>query len=550
MNENINLVEDPWIPVMLRDGTRKLYSLRSVFKEAHNIESINSELETMNFALLRFLLAILYRVIQPIEGEAITEPEEALALWEDWWKPGQFENQTIGAYLEKVKDRFNLFDDKYPVFQVGQRTYTPTKGKKGEPKFKIRKLYGDLSESNNKMRLFQNHGVNKDVMASQDIPRWLLHLMYFDDAAAKLTTGVGWVGQCYPVYAKGSNLFETLMLNLVLLDTHRSNYDYKPYPAGIPSWEKEERDQTPKKREIDPPESPVELLTYWGRKIVLVSDRENSVIGFDLIGGDYFEPTDFAIENYTSFRYENPKKPSAIVPDNIARKDPSVSRQFWRELQSVFLPEKETILLPGVVKWIRLLIEEEHLPFNQLYTFQTCSVQYGASNATIAEISDDSITFPKELVLKMDEPRKEHFLKELAKAAKVANIYSFLSRDLAALSGNTSESVLKAHQDTAKQEAYAQLDPLVRDFLRDFELSRKNPYKEWNQDLFRMGESLMSGLERRVSPKVYYPNKYLLEKGKESDTGSYYKARYKYLNSLSSITGIDYRPLKKEENAA
>lgn len=80
--------------------------------------------------------------------------------------------------------------------------------------------------------------------------RWLLYLNGFDDAALKPhipkeqregKIALAWLGQLGFVYAKGNNLFETLLLNLVLLRP-----DHSLWGENCPAWERE----TPRSEEL------------------------------------------------------------------------------------------------------------------------------------------------------------------------------------------------------------------------------------------------------------------------------------------------------------
>lgn len=76
--------------------------------------------------------------------------------------------------------------------------------------------------------------------------RWLLQLNGFDDAGLKKKIRTdkelpsfkpGWLGQLGLIIANGSNLFETLMLNFVLLD-----HQEEPWESAAPVWEKDTPD--------------------------------------------------------------------------------------------------------------------------------------------------------------------------------------------------------------------------------------------------------------------------------------------------------------------
>ena len=89
---------------------------------------------------MRFLLAVLHTVfsrydadgvvykgielddrmrqVEEIKGRAAKEyPDALMKTWKDLWNKGKFPD-IVDKYLEAWRDRFYLFDDKYPFYQV------------------------------------------------------------------------------------------------------------------------------------------------------------------------------------------------------------------------------------------------------------------------------------------------------------------------------------------------------------------------------------------------------------------------------------------------
>ena len=103
-----NLIDEKWIPVRFPDGSAR--------RTGHPRHPAAIERDRGNrgpsplvvAALHRFLLAILYRAL-----EGPTDIDQAKALFREGL-PGE----KITAYLEKWRDRFWLFDEKYPFGQV------------------------------------------------------------------------------------------------------------------------------------------------------------------------------------------------------------------------------------------------------------------------------------------------------------------------------------------------------------------------------------------------------------------------------------------------
>ncbi|HBA72798.1 MAG TPA: type I-E CRISPR-associated protein Cse1/CasA, partial [Geobacter sp.] len=99
-----NLIDEKWIPVRFPDGSRDELGIRDTLLRSKEIAAIEDPSPLVVAALHRFLLAVLYRAL-----EGPTDIDQAKALF----KSG-LPNERIMNYLEKWRDRFWLFDDKYP----------------------------------------------------------------------------------------------------------------------------------------------------------------------------------------------------------------------------------------------------------------------------------------------------------------------------------------------------------------------------------------------------------------------------------------------------
>ncbi|MFR5070193.1 MAG: type I-E CRISPR-associated protein Cse1/CasA [Eubacteriales bacterium] len=62
-----NLLDEPWIKVMKRDGTIDEVSILTVFEQAHLYTDLAGELATQNVAVLRLLLAVLHTVFSRVD---------------------------------------------------------------------------------------------------------------------------------------------------------------------------------------------------------------------------------------------------------------------------------------------------------------------------------------------------------------------------------------------------------------------------------------------------------------------------------------------------
>jgi CRISPR system Cascade subunit CasA len=113
---NFNLIDEPFIPCLLPDGTRRECGLKETLLRAHEIHEIRDESPLVTVALHRLLLAVLHRNFGL----------ESLAAWKRLWQAGRFDAGRLAAYFDRWRDRFDLFDSARPFYQTGgMSTKTP-----------------------------------------------------------------------------------------------------------------------------------------------------------------------------------------------------------------------------------------------------------------------------------------------------------------------------------------------------------------------------------------------------------------------------------------
>lgn len=122
MQKQFCLATEPWIKVIDLQGEVRELSLKSTFAKAHEIRCLAGELPNQDFAVLRFLLAILQTVMYRYEPDGteklLTEPEDALRRWKTVWEDKKLPETVVDKYLEEWKERFYLFHPDHPFYQV------------------------------------------------------------------------------------------------------------------------------------------------------------------------------------------------------------------------------------------------------------------------------------------------------------------------------------------------------------------------------------------------------------------------------------------------
>ena len=129
-----NLLDEPWISIIVdKTGEKKDVSMLDFFHNAGAYHSLAGEMETQNFALLRFLLSVIQTVFSRFDNQGNVLPGVLLderwiqttavdeddlddynsavsECWKQLYTSGVFPD-VLFDYLEKWRDHFYLFDD-------------------------------------------------------------------------------------------------------------------------------------------------------------------------------------------------------------------------------------------------------------------------------------------------------------------------------------------------------------------------------------------------------------------------------------------------------
>ncbi|MBB4842877.1 CRISPR system Cascade subunit CasA [Paucibacter oligotrophus] len=111
MNPSYNLLDEPWLPVRLPDGTVQAMGLLQALRRSAEITALAETSPPSLVAEYRLLLAIVHRALTASMG-----------TWKDaqranWYRQG-LPVDALCAYLETWRERFWLFHDEHPFMQV------------------------------------------------------------------------------------------------------------------------------------------------------------------------------------------------------------------------------------------------------------------------------------------------------------------------------------------------------------------------------------------------------------------------------------------------
>ena len=437
-----NLVNDPWIKVLTQDQETKIVSMVELLKNAKKYIRIAGDMPTQDVIVLRFLLATLTTVYSRVNADG--EPYEWLKLSSDWqidsfenkneipddlletWK-NLYENCDFSAAITYLSSNVSKFDfDK--LYQVDFDTFNSLAKKnisigKKTSTVNIRQINRTISESNNSPAIFSPKSEQqKDKINPDELVRWIL--MYENIAgvtdknkACSNSVSTGWYYNLRPIYAKGNNVFETLMLNLVL-----NNYK-DGYRAERPVWEFEDVKHYVEfiTSQPDPTELTISTLYTLGARMFHIEWEEA-------------QPTIYTAGLPSFPNKEVFNEPMAIFSKNsdgeyISRplKLSQINRSLWLDLDNILAKTHA----PGIISWLRDLISSNLIKDNSISLESTSLISDGKSSSQLPEGQYDvSLELPVE---RLTSPESTFKAVELCK--KLSTNYWYLIKDISDLRG-------------------------------------------------------------------------------------------------------------------
>jgi CRISPR system Cascade subunit CasA len=331
-----NLIDEKWIPVRFPDGTRDELGIRDTLMRSGGIAAIEDPSPLVVAALHRFLLAVLYRAL-----EGPTDIDQAKALFKNG-----LPSEKITAYLEKWKDRFWLFDEKYPFFQIPKfepdiwRTWTV--------------LAAEHNADNAKV-LFDHVDVTAPGKASPaSCARWMLATQTFSVSAGKSElshTGTAPSATSVMILPQGQNLSDTILFSLVpenrvVIQDDKPVWEMEPETVEFLKTKSKSIDSKGKTKEKGPERLGRGLVDRYAwriRAVRLTPDEDGYVSRIAFASGVGFK--------------EN-EKPDPMLGYRIDDKRGKLPIQFrdrglWRDFDSL-LPD-ESHLAPRVIEHATVL---------------------------------------------------------------------------------------------------------------------------------------------------------------------------------------------------
>ena len=457
-----NLLTEPWIRVRLRDNTVREVSLTEALVSAQDYVDLAGEMPTQNAAVLRLLLAVLFTVFSRVDAKGKPQPlaqsDDALERWSELWQLGRFPAEPVRDYLEQWKDRFWLFHPTHPFWQV------PTLS--NGIAFDGKKLNGERAESGNKTPLFQNNSKAEcAVLTYAQAARWLIYQNGYDErggrpkAGNKPRHGVGWLGQIGFVAVKGKNLYETLLRNMVFSTGQNAIQEEQ-----APCWEREHI-RTEQSVEIVMPKNQAELLTLQSRRILLIRSEEmRGVVGYEVLGGDYWDSENAFGEQMTLWRRTSKENEKVTYEPQ----QHEMGKQLWRELPAMLDPEGRK---PGVLIWNQKLQSLRILSKKEQIVISVVGIRYDDQGASVKDVYTDQLEMQLATLNDLGRKWTVRISREVQRCEETAKNIGTLCVELK-LAGGLDYNKVKGFKDKQK---------VTEDARAQFYFAVDQPFRQWLQ---------------------------------------------------------------------
>lgn len=331
MTHSFNLIDEPWIPCIRKNGATEHLGILKTLTEAHNLREVFDESPLVTAALHRFLLAVLHRVMGT----------DSVQEWKGTWIAGRFGKGELSDYFATWHGKFDLFDDQLPFYQAS--------GFEPDKKTPLKRIAFEFAAQNNPTLFDHSTDEQLPAISPGKAAMWLLTNQAFAPTAGKSATihtkDSPW-SRGAVVLVQGDSLFQTLMLNLIpysLLSAVVGN-------PGTPCWES--------KKPLRPehgvsPQGYLDYLTWQSRVIRLIP--ETNAEGNTCVRECYFAQGKSLSESF----WDDPLLAYEIVEDKKGKKARAwrlkKNRAVWRDSSSllglhmdVFRPPTSKALLAGL----------------------------------------------------------------------------------------------------------------------------------------------------------------------------------------------------------
>lgn len=388
MEKSFNLLDKPWLPVRLTDGSVMDVGLLEVFRRSDEVAALAETAPPNLVAHHRLLLAILHRALTRAHPQGWKDKDRAR-----WWREG-FPVDDVIAYLEHWRERFWLFHPEHPFMQVAALATAEETRDKLKPWTQIA-----LASATGNTPVVFDHA--RDDAPTSITPATALcallgYLQFTPGGLVKVfrnSDKAGALANTAAAIPMGENLAQTLLLSLHPWQAHED----------LPAWESSALDVPQLRAAAVLASGPNDRYTRQSRAVLLQREPDGQVRWLRFAAGFALEEGG-APDPMASFRQGS---------NGLVRLGFSEGRALWRDL-AVLVPNPAGTSHPAAVLSYAAALQDELNPFDS--TFQPLLVAGLASDkAKLERWRSERIALPLAL---LKDAGKALYLRNLVEKAE------------------------------------------------------------------------------------------------------------------------------------
>ncbi|GAA4362761.1 type I-E CRISPR-associated protein Cse1/CasA [Paeniglutamicibacter cryotolerans] len=512
MNEEtvpvFDLRHDAWITVQNLDGSIGDVGIVELFARAHQIGCMSNELPTIDFAIIRVLLAVL--------RQAHGQVQDADETWAEAWAAYTLDVTRIAKYLDKegISGSFNLLDPVRPFMQVpGLQT---AKGDSDSPA----RLIADVPAGAHYFTT--RSGSALDRLGFAEAARWLVHVQAFDYSGIKpgatddrrvsggkgYPIGAGWAGQLGGLYLQGATLKETLLLNLHFNERGRDDADSAVWERSALTGASARGDNATEKDPDGTQVFPIgdsDIFTWSSRRVRLKADADG-IISALVTNGDRLIPQNSHVFEPMSLWRDSLTQAKALKLDQVwmpKRHDPD--RSAWRGLGALIGSGEVSASgaadagRPAVVHRLSVLMTAGMLPPGYHMNTVLVGFSYGTQDSSFQNLYCDQLSLEASLLTPQGVRHRGMAIDAVKRTETAVYRLGKLAEQILVAGGNDRPT----DQGMVLSAVYFEFDTLFRNWLKGISVDQEATEFAiaWNVAargiLFKHSDALL----RKASPR-------------------------------------------------
>lgn len=324
MGKDFNLLDEPWLPVHMADGSVKELGLLDTFQRSSQIVALAETAPPNLVAQYRLLLAILHRALTRMLPQGWKDKDRAR-----WYRDG-LPVDAITEYLEYWRERFWLFHPEHPFMQVAVLADAEETRDKRKPWTQIA-----LASANGNTPVVFDHACDSAPTAvgpASAIATLLGFLQFTPGGLVKVLRDAdkaGALANTAAVLPIGGNLAQTLLLSL-----HARKAD-----DDLPAWERAPLALSELRGDAVLATGPNDRYTRQSRAVLLCREPDGTVRWLHFAAGFALGEDANAPDPMASFREGS---------NGLVRLSFGEGRALWRDLPAL-LPNASQASLPAAV---------------------------------------------------------------------------------------------------------------------------------------------------------------------------------------------------------